>query len=169
MTICLRAALRGRISHEQFLDYSYQLVGRLGFRYEGVGPGFERGALHLRRIVRGKDDDLCRGRGFSDFRGRLQAVHHGHADVEDNQIGLKFENQIQRFLAVLRFAANVPSGLTVEEGPKPLAHYLMVVGENYPQMGTPWLEATVSICHEVASLPYCNSCISDWMEEFVKL
>jgi hypothetical protein len=161
--------LRGRTSYEQFLDYPYQLIGRLGLRYEGVGSSFECGALHLGRIVRGKDNDLCRGRSFSDFRSRLQAVHHGHADVEDNQIRLKFENQVQRFLAVFGFATNVPSGLAIEERPKSLAHHFMVVGENYPQMGTPWLEATVSICHEVASLPYCNSCISDWMKEFVKL
>jgi hypothetical protein len=59
----------------------------------------------------------------------------------------------------LRFAANVPSGLAIEERPKPLAHHFMVVSENYPQMGTPWPETIIHCADEAWSLPYRNSCI----------
>jgi hypothetical protein len=165
----LCVALRGRATNEQFLDYLYQLIGGLGFRHEGVSSGIECRALDLRRIVRGKNDDLRRGRSFADFRSRLESVHYRHTNVEDNQIGLELENQIQRFLAILSFPANVPPRLAVEERLKPLAHDFMVVSENYPQEGTPWLEVTPSICHEVLSLPYGNHCISDHTKEFVRL
>ena len=77
----------------------------------------------------GADDD---GKRFlrDDDAGGLDAVHDGHRDVEDEEIGGGVANQFHGFRAVARGAGDVVPEAG-EDGAQRIQHRRFVVGDQY--------------------------------------
>jgi len=55
----------------------------------------------------GEENDFRGRRDAPDFVRSLDAIHDGHIDVEEHEIGMQFFDFFDGLLAVFRFAANL--------------------------------------------------------------
>lgn len=53
-------------------------------------------------------------RQSANFSCRVQAIHAGHGEVHDNEIGMQFDRLVNRFSSVQRLATNLPVPITLE-------------------------------------------------------
>src|SRR4051794_2961842 len=79
-------------------------------------------------MVLSDDHDLAGGQLAAEDTSRLEAVHAGHVDVHEDNIGTKHPRLLKRLDAVAGLAAHMPTGLVLDEIPQSPAKQLMVVG-----------------------------------------
>src|SRR3954469_17224524 len=79
-------------------------------------------------MVLSDDHDLAGGQFATEDTSRLEAVHAGHVDVHEDNIGTKHPRLLKRLDAVAGLAAHMPTGLVLDEIPQSPAKQLMVVG-----------------------------------------
>jgi len=60
----------------------------------------------MREIVVAKHDDLNLGVQASDFAGRLEAIHHGHSDIHQDDVGFQFASLDDGFVTILCLATD---------------------------------------------------------------
>ncbi len=77
-----------------------------------------------------------------DPAGRLDAVHDGHADVEEHDVGPQFGDQGDGLCTVDRFAHHLDHLILLENLPRAATHKAVVVGD----------EDCRRCCHEASSL-----------------
>ena len=93
---------------------------------EGFGDvGFVR--------VHGADNDM-RGRGAADAADDFKAVHAGHGEVEQKDVGLQLFGNLNGFEAIGGFADEIESGFVREQRFEPLANQMMVFGYDYSDL-----------------------------------
>jgi hypothetical protein len=114
---------------EEGADGFVQLGGGGSFDEAGVGAGFLGLLSDLRGIVHGEDDDFRVGCEAPDLPGGFESVHYGHADVEDDEVGLEIEDFLYGFFTVLSFAANIPAVDAIEQRLHAATHNFVVVYE----------------------------------------
>jgi len=61
----------------------------------------------LRRFVDCEKEDFHLRSDAPDFKCGLYAVHQRHVDVEENEVGLQFDDLLDGFLAVLSLTAHL--------------------------------------------------------------
>src|SRR5215217_3060536 len=94
--------------------------GAHGLRHRSIlKDAGERHDLHLRQLR-------------ADGSDGLYAVHDGHEEVHQDDVGLELPGHLQRLLAVLRFADHLELRVEGEEHPQALAHHAVVVGYQDP-------------------------------------
>jgi hypothetical protein len=81
------------------------------------GGNAERGGKPFAKDVseHGVNDDWGVGRPASQQRGSLDAIHLGHGEIEDDEVGLKGACFFNCFDAVSSFAADFKTRLVVEK------------------------------------------------------
>jgi len=112
-----------------------------------VSLGYGRARVHRRallpcdrRVILGDDDDLACGKLAPDEPGRFQAVHPGHVDVHQYDIGTEHFGLVESFQAIAGFTAYVPTRLSFNEPAKRPAKQFVVVGdENFDDIISPGL------------------------------
>ena len=118
---------RGR--PQNALDCCTQIPGK-------VSLGHGRVRLHRRallpcdrRVILGDDDDLAFGNLAPDQPGRLQAVHPGHVNVHQDDVGTEHFRLVESFEAIAGLTAYVPTRLSLNEPAKRPAKQFVVVGD----------------------------------------
>ena len=71
------------------------------------------------------------GEAFADRTRRLEAVHLGHPDVDEGDVGLVLLDQLEELLAVRGLSDDLDPVRHVEVPPQPLAHEGVVVSNGY--------------------------------------
>jgi hypothetical protein len=85
--------------------------------------------FRLWRGLEHRQEDNFRGRGhLPNFKRRLDAVHHRHADVQKDEFGMQRFHAVERLLAVFRLAAD-GEGVCVQELAHAVARIVVVVYE----------------------------------------
>jgi hypothetical protein len=84
-------------------------------------------------VIRRREDD---GRRF-DKRVQLprgfDAIHAGHAHVEQNDVGSQLNGELERVASVARFARNFHVGNFAEQAPQALPRRRLVVDDQHTQ------------------------------------
>jgi len=83
-------------------------------------------------VVGGQHDHADLGMLIPEHAGGLQAVHLGHTDVDQRDIGLLGVDELQELLAVRCFADHVDAVGHVQIAAQPLTNQRMVVGDGDP-------------------------------------
>jgi hypothetical protein len=87
------------------------------------------GADNVAIVFGGGQDDDARGQRIEiDFFEHGQAVFVRHAEIEQENIGLEFGEELDAFRAVLRFADDSDVFVGIQEFPQTIAKDRMVVG-----------------------------------------
>ena len=115
-------------------DGSYrrcELFGRDVLEDEAAGAGLECPVDVLVGVEGRQDDDLEWPVGsFEDGGGGGQAVHLGHADVHEHDVGAVFVGGLDGFEAGAGFGDDVDVGLVVEDHGEATAHEGLVVDDD---------------------------------------
>ena len=102
---CWPALCLGK-DREKALQGGDQFFSGSGFRNVPVGK--QPGASGRFMIFdNGKEKNFGSRRDSPNFQGSLHAVHHGHVDVQQNEIGIQGFHFFNGLLAILGLAANV--------------------------------------------------------------
>lgn len=141
-----------------------QFGGGGGFDEARVGAGFFCLLSDLRRIVHGENDDFGVGREAPDLARGFESIHYGHADVEDDKVGLQVEDFLHGLLAVLSFAADVPAVDAIEQRLHAATNHFMVVYEQNlrshlapfrKKAGQSQVKKCTRLVGKVTYMPYC--------------
>jgi signal transduction histidine kinase len=116
------------------------LLGRLGLEQIAGGSAADRREQVLLRVGGGQHDDLALRRLVADAREGGQAVHAGHGQVEEDEIGLELARRGDRLLAARRVPDHLEA-LLREKGGESIPRQGMVVDEqdalgHLPLIGT---------------------------------
>ena len=86
----------------------------------------------LVEVERGDHDDRERvvDVGSGELSGGLDAVHVGHADVEQADVGAEFAGEGHRFASVGSLAYHLDVGLGVEDHPETGADEVLIIGDD---------------------------------------
>src|ERR1035438_4636221 len=92
------------------------------------------------RVMLTHDDDPSCGRLFADSPHQIQSAQARHADVEENKIGKKFENALDRLGSIYGFAADFAISCRGENGLNATPAVLIVVCDenSHRSGGSPW-------------------------------
>lgn len=109
--IALQHAVRNRRTEEGVatmgLAHGLEQFGGGGFLHDVTcHAGLQRGIDFLRFAVAGENDDFGVGRLKSDLAGGVQAVHNGHGEIEEHDVGLELRCHAEGLLAIARFAGD---------------------------------------------------------------
>jgi len=107
-----------------------QLHDRRGLDDEASRAGRERRHDIRLGVVGREHDDFRRQLGVLDFAGDGDAVHFGHADIEQGHVGPELFDHFPGLFAVGRFAEQIESFFFVDESGQTGAGERMVVGQN---------------------------------------
>jgi signal transduction histidine kinase len=107
------------------------LLGRLRLEEVPGGAGANRREQVLLRIRGSQDDDLRRGGALADSRESGEAVHPGHRQVEQHEVGLQRRGGRDGARAVLGLSHDVES-LLLEERRKGVSRQRVVVHDEDP-------------------------------------
>ena len=88
----------------------------------GLGDIDEVGA-----IVHGEEQDGSAGGDLGDFTGGGEAVHHGHGDVEDDDVRVQSLRLLNGFAAIGGFSADLDTGTGAEDCAHAYAHSFVIV------------------------------------------
>src|SRR5579864_9320559 len=80
-----------------------------------------------------KNQNLGSRRRLANPPGRFHPVQIGHADVQDNNIGLQLLSLSDCFTAGLSFAADFPSRMSLQQVFYSTPHQVVIVGNEYAQ------------------------------------
>jgi hypothetical protein len=97
----------------------------------GERPRVQGLALQLRALEGAEHHHLGGGAGVLDEPGRVQAVEDGHAQVDDDDVGLVQPGQGDRVGPVAALAHDLEPGLG-EQVAQGLAEPVVVVGQQHP-------------------------------------
>jgi hypothetical protein len=78
--------------------------------------------------IHGKNDYFGFGQMPADPLGGLDAVHAGHADIHDDNIGLQFFCQINGFAPIGGLTDDFDIRLFLEKAGQTLSNYRMIIG-----------------------------------------
>jgi signal transduction histidine kinase len=104
------------------------LLRRLGLEQVAGGAGADRPEEVLLRVRRGQDDHFGLGRLLADAGERGEAVHPGHREIEEHEVGLEALRGVDRLLAAGSVAHDFEA-LLREEGGEGITRERMVVHE----------------------------------------
>ena len=103
-------------SFEGTLDDRNQIAGEIGLTAVGARADFCRLVGDDFGIVLAYEDDRNAGTLAAKNAGRVEAVHAGHADIHEDQVGFRGAGEFDRLLAVVSFTAYFPARMTGEHG-----------------------------------------------------
>ena len=92
-----------------------ELYASFGFGDEGVGAGLAQLFGERSGIVHAEDNDFGLGRNAADLRSSFEPAHHGHADIENDEVGMEILDLLDAFPAVFGFATDFQAGLAGEQ------------------------------------------------------
>jgi hypothetical protein len=103
-------------------------------RLQDVAAGAAAHGLHheLAVVVGGEHDDADLGMGVAELPRGLEAVHLGHADVDQRDVGILGGHQVQELATVGRLTHHFDPVGHVEVTPESLAYQRMVIGDRDP-------------------------------------
>ena len=93
----------------------FQVGGYAGFGDVAADAGLCGVAGEVERFEVGDDEDFGLGCVAADKFGGGEAVHGGHGDVEEDDVGLKLGGFLHGVAAVFGFPADGPFGVKLEE------------------------------------------------------
>ncbi len=106
-----------------------QIVRNRGLDHKPAGAGIERLAHHLLRIVLGENEDLRAGKASADDAGGFQTIQVWHADVHDDEVGMKLVSLFDGVLAIHGFAADFAVLLGSQQGADAATDHFVIVGD----------------------------------------
>src|SRR5690606_41766414 len=106
---------------------------------EAGRPGAQRVEGVLVHAVVGQQDDVDGGQGRvrGDAPGRFGAVHDGHLDVDESDIGQQLPDERQAFLAVGGLGHHLDVVLEVEQRTETAADERLVIDQDNPDHEAP--------------------------------
>ena len=100
-----------------------------GFADKAIGNPPER-MHHPGNRVGGEEDNRCLRGNSADLDGGAHAIHHGHIDVENDDIGVQLSDFLDRFFSVRSFAAYF-EGMLLQKVPQRSPYYGDVIHEKH--------------------------------------
>jgi hypothetical protein len=116
-------ALRGL---EKPLHGGNQLGSRRRFGYEGIRADGSACGDRFWRIVDGEENNFGGRRDSAYLVGSLNAIHHRHINVEENEVRMQLLDLLDSLLAVFSLAANV-HGMPGKKRANGLSRHLIIV------------------------------------------
>ena len=130
------AAGKERLVLLDVADGSDQFGVGIGFQDVATSAAAENFASDIFGKVHGENQDFGIGRLFANDAGDFEAIHFGHGEVEQNEVGFGFFDVLDSFDAVGGFATNFQAGLRFKEGTNPAAHDSVIIRyENAIRLG----------------------------------
>jgi len=129
-----RSVRRQRATRAQALECSLEALR--AHRFEQVIHRSELESLHRVLIVGGDEDHRRRCRQAGEVAGKLDAVHHRHADVGEHHVGTSVLQQTQRLDAVCGHAhdrARLRGRNVAEEVAQAAARRRLVIDDQHAQ------------------------------------
>jgi len=104
-----------------------QILGRLSFCYIPLHANLLSFLKKMSAPVNGKNQDVRSGTTFANCASRIQAIHHGHGDVQNHQVGVKRLGLVYGFLSIGGFTADLEIGPGCKGGTNPPSDQLLIV------------------------------------------
>src|SRR2546430_349403 len=124
-----------RSADQGFLEAGQQVRRELGLEDITQGPGSER-SIHVVRVrVHGQEYDPRRGTRRLEFPGCLDAVQHGHGDVEHDHVGLEPGGFVHQRLPVANGLEHLE--MRFEMSSDGSEEVTMVIGQEYAHTDGP--------------------------------
>ena len=110
-----------------------QLFGGRIFQHEPAGASAQR-SVHVIVKIECREHHHAGSDGGvgTDDLARLDAVHLGHADIHQNDVGFGSPNHLDCVNAVGRFTDHGDVGFGLEDHAEPGAYHLLVVDQHHP-------------------------------------
>jgi hypothetical protein len=124
-----RGGGEGRLAGLDGTDRAEQIGGRRVLEQKSAGTGLERGEHVLVEVEGGQDEHPGRGGGGADLGRCLDAVHAGHPDVHQHQVGVQGRGHGDGRGAVGCLADHLDVGLGLQDQPEAHPKQCLVVGE----------------------------------------
>jgi len=125
---------------EGAFDDGEEVAAEIGFAAVGAGSDFGGLAGDDAGIVLADQDDLHLGDLATENAGCVEAVHAGHADVHEDDVGMGGMGLIDGLLAIGGFAADFPAGMAGEHGGDHAADACVVIDEQDLGLRHSWCE-----------------------------
>ncbi len=106
-----------------------EVVGERVLEQEAARPGLERAVDVLVEVEGGEDQDPGVDLALGDRPGRLEAVHLGHADVHQDDVGSLAHDEVDGLDAVGRLTDDLDVVGGAQQHGEPAAHERLVVGD----------------------------------------
>ena len=115
------------------MDRLDQEFGSGVLQQEAPGACLEGSVYVLVEVEGGDHDDRERvvDIGSGELSGGLDAIHVGHADVEQADIGSELASEGHRFASVGRLAYHLDVGLSVEDHLEPGADEVLIISDDH--------------------------------------
>src|ERR1700730_1348500 len=98
---------------------------------DGTYAGAAGGQLEFPAVVRGEEEERNVGHHVAEGGGRFQAVHFGHGEIENDEVGGELLGFLDSVNAVNRFATNGEFGVLAEKGTElPTNDFVIVHNQN---------------------------------------
>jgi hypothetical protein len=111
-----------------------QILGRLALGDEATSAGL-LGCLGERfQLVHGKHQDRCLRGGLKDTSRGFQAVHHGHGEIHNNEIGTQFVGFANGFFTVGSLTANFNVAARFKDTGHSFSYGFVIVGNQNAQV-----------------------------------
>jgi hypothetical protein len=97
-----------------------------------AGARTQRGEDGLVVAVRGEHDNLHLGQVRADATGGLEAVHIGHAQIHEDDVGTVLGGQCNGFRAVAGGADQLDTGQVAQDHGEPVPDDGLVISDEHP-------------------------------------
>jgi hypothetical protein len=120
---------------EGAFDDGDQVTGEIGLAAKGACAYLCGLAENDFGIVLAYEDDVDSGALAAKDARSVEAVHAGHGDVHEDEVGVRSTGKVDRLLAVASFAADFPSGVAGEHSGDQVANAGVVIDQKNSGLG----------------------------------
>ena len=116
---------------EDGADGGDEVAGGVRLADVAMGPGAAHGVGELTGIVHGEDEDAGWDLALHHFACDFEAILAGHGEIEDDEVGLVFGDDIQGVDAVGGFGDDFEIGTVAKDETNALADDVVIVDDDY--------------------------------------